>query len=56
MPESIVPTALPADNKPNDLLPPAKPTGVTQKTFLGKIKSLFSKDKTQPQNKPATAR
>lgn len=56
MPESIVPTALPADNKPNDLLPPANPTGVTQKTFLGKIKSLFSKDKSQPQNKPATMR
>jgi type II secretory pathway component GspD/PulD (secretin) len=56
MPESIVPTALPADNKPNDLLPPANPTGETQKTFLGKIKSFFSKDKSQAQNKPATMR
>jgi general secretion pathway protein D len=56
MPESVVPAALPSGNKPNDLLPPANPTGETQKTFLGKIKSFFSKDKSQPQNKPATAR
>jgi general secretion pathway protein D len=56
LPESGVPEALPSGNKPNDLLPPANRTVGPQKTFLGKIKSFFSKDKSQPQNKPATAR
>jgi len=56
MPEEITPRALPSDDRPNDLLPPANTTGVTQKTFLGKMKSFFSKDKSQPPNKPATVR
>lgn len=47
MPEAIVPRALAADEKPNDLLPPpTAAVAVPQQNFFGKVKSLFSGKKT----------
>jgi type II secretion system protein D len=45
MPETVVPKALPADNKPNDLLPPPAIVAEPKKSFFGRMKGLFQKSK-----------
>jgi hypothetical protein len=45
MPETVVPKALPADNKPNALLPPPAVVGEPKKSFFGRMKGLFQKSK-----------
>lgn len=45
-PEALVPRALPAHEKPNDLLPPTSESDVkTKKGFFDKVKSLFQRKK-----------